>query len=111
MAHLHSGYNFEAVPENYIERPPADISQVHANSVILSEVLDANHDKYGVHSLVSRMRAMIYPKIEEFISDACAILQAQLNVPYDPLTSKDITVISRAFEAQKNKLSEEVRAC
>jgi hypothetical protein len=68
-----------------------------------------HHAPLQVKLLVSRMRTMIYPKIEEFVSDACATLQAQLQIPFDPRRTKDLRAIQDAYEANKSKLSAEVR--
>ena len=42
------GYNFNAVPDDYLEKPPTDFPAVRSNLVLIREILNPNEDKHQV---------------------------------------------------------------
>jgi hypothetical protein len=72
------GYDFTAVPRNYIETPPESIEAVQNNLRIVREILNVKQDIHNAQQLlVEQLKNEIYPKIDEYIRNAqCAVADA-----------------------------------
>jgi len=68
------GFVFDAVPADYINEPPADLAVVKSNLLVLRRVLNLKDDIYDVKSMLRQVCDEIYPRIDQYISDAEAII-------------------------------------
>eukprot|EP01102_Stenamoeba_stenopodia_P022797 TRINITY_DN9637_c0_g1_i1.p1 TRINITY_DN9637_c0_g1~~TRINITY_DN9637_c0_g1_i1.p1 ORF type:complete len:836 (-),score=143.68 TRINITY_DN9637_c0_g1_i1:1086-3593(-) len=68
------GFVLEAVPDNYTDVPPPSMQDVKNNSKILSAVIDPSHDVYNVKELLYRMKATVYPVVDDFIQKSLTII-------------------------------------
>ena len=86
------GYDFTAIPRNYIESPPTSIEAVQNNLRIIREILNVKEDIHNAQKLlVAELKNEIYPKIDEYVRNAeCAIADALgESAPLGP-TSEDL---------------------
>eukprot|EP01103_Thecamoeba_quadrilineata_P005023 TRINITY_DN14879_c0_g1_i1.p1 TRINITY_DN14879_c0_g1~~TRINITY_DN14879_c0_g1_i1.p1 ORF type:complete len:984 (-),score=261.24 TRINITY_DN14879_c0_g1_i1:3-2954(-) len=96
------GYNFETIPEDYLEKAPGDLSQVRKNLRIIRRVLaDLSSTSYGaIHILLDDLKSEILPRIDWFLLDLLSLLalrQAELHsralnrdCPWDLATPNDL---------------------
>ena len=74
------GYEFSAVPENYILEPPKSLDTIRDNLTIIQAILDPNDNTYDVKGLIRDLQAQIYPKIDLFIRNAGTAIADQLGL-------------------------------
>ena len=53
------GYDFDALPEDYIEQPPDDLSRIKHNLDLIKAILNPRDDKHGVKDIVTRLKVTI----------------------------------------------------
>jgi len=63
-----SGFNFHAIPEDYIEKPPSDLASINANLRMLREMMNPKNTRFRVGEFVETLRARIYARIDEFLT-------------------------------------------
>lgn len=100
------GYDYGAVPENYVEFPPKDFDAVEKNLQLLKEVLDTTVDKHELMALVEDLKKRIYPRIDAFVADAKIVLSDQFGL--DPDCENFIAETTAAFEAASGNLDDQV---
>jgi Ankyrin repeats (3 copies) len=74
------GFRADAIPDDYIQRPPSDLAVVERQHELISEMLDPNKDLHGVKQFVVQLRGQIYELIDSFQHDLHAVLRYQLRV-------------------------------
>ena len=74
------GYDFFAVPIDYIQIPPQDIEPVKYNLRILTEILDKSNDVHQVLSFIKTISDEIYLNIQEFEDKAIIVLSEHFGV-------------------------------
>jgi hypothetical protein len=69
------GYDFKAVPENYIDEPPSSIIPVKKNFELIRKLLDRSVDRFQVNPvLIYPLKEEIYAKIETYLKKSQNIL-------------------------------------
>jgi len=92
-----NGYDFNAVPEDYIEKAPTNIQNVITNLKIVQSIISPSKTASGTSSpqyiqrSVSQVRENVYPKIDEFIIHATITLQDQFKLPIEASLNFDFT--------------------
>jgi hypothetical protein len=61
------GFNFRAIPEDYIEKPPSDLASITANLRMLREMMNPKSTRFNVSAFVETLRSRIYQRIDEFL--------------------------------------------
>eukprot|EP01094_Clydonella_sp_ATCC50884_P013098 TRINITY_DN2336_c0_g1_i1.p1 TRINITY_DN2336_c0_g1~~TRINITY_DN2336_c0_g1_i1.p1 ORF type:complete len:1008 (+),score=287.45 TRINITY_DN2336_c0_g1_i1:266-3289(+) len=80
------GYQYKAMPENYVEDAPDDLEAIRTNTRILKDVLTPGEDKFGVQTLIKRIQGMVGPKIDEFVDNGLYILSEKFGRTIDDRT-------------------------
>lgn len=135
-----SGYDLLAVPPNYTDVPPKSVRRVAKNLKILEETLSTEHDSFSVsrcfeqlasfspllcwlsptfsyqnHSkktklLIEEVKAEIYPKIDEFLSDAVTVVlnEVEFSFSHDESSPVDVEYLKQKVDSC-NSLEQETR--
>eukprot|EP00013_Stygamoeba_regulata_P017176 CAMPEP_0177680306 /NCGR_PEP_ID=MMETSP0447-20121125/30101_1 /TAXON_ID=0 /ORGANISM="Stygamoeba regulata, Strain BSH-02190019" /LENGTH=977 /DNA_ID=CAMNT_0019189625 /DNA_START=336 /DNA_END=3269 /DNA_ORIENTATION=- len=61
------GYKHDAVPRDYLAKPPRNLDEVEKNLKIVTTCLDRTADVYSVQEFVKKLRAEIYVVIDDFV--------------------------------------------
>eukprot|EP01102_Stenamoeba_stenopodia_P020946 TRINITY_DN8322_c0_g1_i1.p1 TRINITY_DN8322_c0_g1~~TRINITY_DN8322_c0_g1_i1.p1 ORF type:complete len:1150 (+),score=232.72 TRINITY_DN8322_c0_g1_i1:180-3629(+) len=107
-----NGYDFNAVPEDYIEKAPTNIQNVITNLKIVQSIISPSKTAVGTSSpqyiqrAVSQVRENVYPKIDEFITHAIITLQDQFKLPIHPSLSFDFKAIKEKLDTERKEMEE-----
>eukprot|EP01102_Stenamoeba_stenopodia_P006312 TRINITY_DN172_c0_g1_i1.p1 TRINITY_DN172_c0_g1~~TRINITY_DN172_c0_g1_i1.p1 ORF type:complete len:941 (+),score=160.26 TRINITY_DN172_c0_g1_i1:162-2984(+) len=82
------GFVVDALPDDYIEKPPKDMDVVKKNLEIIREVLDVKTDKHKTTELIKLLCDRIYPVIKDFVSQAQFMISEQFDLHKDPILDK-----------------------
>eukprot|EP00012_Vannella_robusta_P003630 CAMPEP_0206183648 /NCGR_PEP_ID=MMETSP0166-20121206/757_1 /ASSEMBLY_ACC=CAM_ASM_000260 /TAXON_ID=95228 /ORGANISM="Vannella robusta, Strain DIVA3 518/3/11/1/6" /LENGTH=1012 /DNA_ID=CAMNT_0053598531 /DNA_START=97 /DNA_END=3132 /DNA_ORIENTATION=- len=94
---LSFAYKFDTLPDNYIQEPPSDMKLVSANLNALSEAKESTQ----LQTLIGSLKELIYPHIDGFLTNAKAVLSAQLG--FD-LRSFDVAAVTQLFKEKEEEL-------
>ena len=96
-----------AVPENYLDEPPASILAVRRNLVLLRRILKTYHtsknsgveqDPFRLSPLIQDVSHSIYQTIHEFLRDLNYCLAEQLGLSYEDCLTMDTKVVKEKLE-------------
>jgi len=99
------GWNPKAVPEDYIEKAPDSIADVRSNLNVIREVLDPKADKHGTHKLLESLKGEIYPRIDEFVTNARITLSEHFSIDEKDFELKKVQAL---FEKERKDLDEKI---
>merc|ERR1712100_356402 len=95
------GFHRNAVPEHYLDEPPADMNLVKQNSDLVKNMLT---DSYEIDQLIEKLKKVIYPKIDEFISDSKAIISSIIKQDVENMNISEIkSLIEEKIELKQTK--------
>jgi len=83
---LDLGYNFECIPENYIDNPPSDLEAVKKNLTIIEELLDTKQTRYNLREWVTQLSDSIYSRIARFRYHSLTTLAVCFNLEVENLS-------------------------
>lgn len=70
------GYHGDAVPERYLDTPPASMEKVKSNLVVIQQLLDRSEDRFNMQKkLIEPLKQEIYDKIDQYLVKAEKILE------------------------------------
>lgn len=89
-----SGFEHDAIPDNYLDCPPADTAIVRKNLILLGRILksgQSGHDHFKLKVLIKDICNKIYPKITHFMADLkiCILQMLELD-ELDKFVFKDV---------------------
>jgi len=76
------GYVFDAIPPDYINKPPRDMETIQRNLALLKDCLSPSADPHGIQDLVKELNDQIYPRIDEFLELSTCVLVDQDQFPH-----------------------------
>eukprot|EP01132_Coremiostelium_polycephalum_P004925 gene4925-6139_t len=110
---IKSGFDFNAIPPDYLEKPPQNFTIVKNNLELLHGLLTNNQDesKYQKEfiKVVNRLNETVYPMIDEFILKSKLVILDSMDLFTDPveiLMEKDLLNLDGLIQLfQKKKES------
>lgn len=101
-------FDFNAIPENYIDQPPESIEKVEKNCNLLRQLMDrSSGDKHQMNAkLLIPLKTEIYAKIDQYIKQAKETLEEE-DLDVNESSWKDL--IGRVNESYSDPLEENIR--
>eukprot|EP01105_Mastigella_eilhardi_P018371 TRINITY_DN4243_c0_g1_i1.p1 TRINITY_DN4243_c0_g1~~TRINITY_DN4243_c0_g1_i1.p1 ORF type:complete len:685 (+),score=175.86 TRINITY_DN4243_c0_g1_i1:212-2266(+) len=80
-----AGYDFDAVPANYLEEKPSNVEAVRKNLQIVQSALSGE----GTKVLVETLRKEIYARLDHYVLNMQAYMCEELNIAPDTFTVEE----------------------
>jgi hypothetical protein len=101
-----NGFVLDAVPEDYTNRPPQDMSLVLENLRIIQDILDpVNEEKFRIKEFVIALKDMIYVRIDAFTTEVESVLKEELPFLREGMSSKTIHKLLRDMDDSLDQFS------
>ena len=76
-----AGFSWDAIPDDYIEKPPLSMARLRQNHLLISSMLDCQQNKYQVMAHIEMLKRQIYPHIDQYIADCVEFIVKWFAIP------------------------------